>query len=114
MKINLYYTYILSNTNHKVLYIGMTNDLIRRVNEHKNKVIKGFTYKYNVDKLVYFEIFDFVELAISREKQLKAYSRTKKEALVSGFNSDWIDLYSNGTIKNPRVPNYKKSNLLFE
>ncbi len=108
MKIQLYYTYILSNINNKVLYIGMTNDLIRRVAEHKYKIIKGFTYKYNVDKLVYFEIFDFVELAISREKQLKAFSRIKKEALISSFNSDWIDLYSNGTIKNPRVPNVKR------
>jgi putative endonuclease len=101
MKIRLYYTYILSNFNHKVLYIGVTNDLIRRVTEHKNKATKGFTSKYNVDKLVYYEIFDFVELAISREKQLKAYSRIKKDALISGFNSNWIELYSNGSILHP-------------
>jgi putative endonuclease len=67
-----------------------------------------------VDKLVYFEMYDFVELAISREKQLKAYSRAKKHALISGFNSNWIDLYYNGSIKNPRVPNDNTSDFLFE
>ncbi|TAL73664.1 MAG: GIY-YIG nuclease family protein, partial [Bacteroidetes bacterium] len=75
MKIYLYYVYILTNVNRTVLYIGVTNDLIRRCFEHKQKKIKGFTQKYNVNKLVYFEQFDLVESAITREKQIKGYSR---------------------------------------
>ena len=74
MKLNLYYVYILTNTYNKVLYTGVTNDLVRRCYEHKSKIVKGFTQKYNVDKLVYFEIFDSIELAIKREKQIKGYS----------------------------------------
>ena len=83
MKIHSYYVYILSNTHNTVLYIGITNDLIRRCFEHKQKRIKGFTQKYNVDKLVFFESFDYVDLAIAREKQLKGYSRAKKDALIN-------------------------------
>ena len=75
MKIHLYYVYILSNAHNTVLYTGVTNDLQRRCLEHKQKIIKGFTQKYNVDKLVYFEQFDFAESAIEREKQIKGYSR---------------------------------------
>ncbi|MFH2142277.1 MAG: GIY-YIG nuclease family protein [Bacteroidota bacterium] len=78
MKIHIYYVYILTNKNHNVLYTGITNDLIRRTWEHKQKMTKGFTQKYNVDKLVYFEIIDYVDLAIAREKQIKGYSRAKK------------------------------------
>lgn len=73
-----YCTYILSNKNDTVLYVGMTNNLMRRVWEHKSKLIAGFTKKYNVDKLVYFESFDNPEEAIKREKQLKAGPRKKK------------------------------------
>jgi len=102
MKIHLYYVYILTNANHKVLYTGVTNDLERRCFEHKQKKIKGFTQKYNVDKLIYYEKFDFVDLAIAREKQIKGYSREKKITLISQFNNGWNDLYSDGTIEIPR------------
>ena len=98
---NLYYVYILTNTNNTVLYIGVTNDLERRCSEHKKKIIKGFTQKYNVDKLVYFEIFDLIEEAIVREKQIKGYSRTKKNVLVNQFNIEWKELYNDGKIENP-------------
>jgi putative endonuclease len=67
MKYHLYFVYILTNTNHTVLYTGVTNDLERRCYEHRHKKIKGFTQKYNVDKLIYFETFDFIDLAIKRE-----------------------------------------------
>ncbi|MFH1319297.1 MAG: GIY-YIG nuclease family protein [Bacteroidota bacterium] len=91
--------YILTNANHTVLYTGMTNNLCRRCFEHKNKMIKGFTLKYNVDKLIYFEVFDFVELAIKREKQIKGFSRAKKIALINSFNPRWIELYHDGKIE---------------
>lgn len=102
MKLHIYYTYILTNKNHTVLYTGVTNDLSRRCHEHKNKLIKGFTEKYNVDNLVYFELFDFIDLAIAREKQLKGYSRAKKETLINSFNAKWEDLYNNGKIETPQ------------
>jgi putative endonuclease len=94
--------YILSNANNKVLYTGVTNDLERRCFEHKQKKIKGFTQKYNVDKLVYFEKFDFVDLAIKREKQIKGYSRMKKITLIEQINDGWNDLFNNGIIELPR------------
>ena len=75
---NQYYVYILSNKTDSTIYVGVTNDLIRRIYEHKNKLIDGFTKRYNVDKLVYFEVFDSIEEAIKREKQLKAGSRQKR------------------------------------
>jgi putative endonuclease len=75
---NLYYIYILTNFTNKVLYIGVTNDLVKRIWEHKQKVTKGFTARYNVNKLVYFEACEDVLSAIAREKQLKAGSRQKK------------------------------------
>lgn len=78
-----YYIYILSNKNNSVLYSGMTNSLMRRVWEHKAKLIEGFTKKYNVDKLVYFESFDNPRAAIKREKQIKAGSRKKKIELIN-------------------------------
>ena len=101
MKIQLYYVYILTNANHKVLYTGVTNDLERRCFEHKQKKIKGFTQKYNVDKLIYYEKFDFVDLAIAREKQIKGYSRIKKINLIDQFNIKWNDLYIDGVIEIP-------------
>ena len=88
MGVYLYYVYILTNAYNKVLYTGVTNDLERRRYEHKQKNIKGFTQKYNVDKLVYFEQFDFIDLAISREKQIKGYSRAKKIALINKRNKE--------------------------
>ena len=92
MKIHLYYVYILTNSSNNVLYVGVTNDLERRCYEHKQKLIKGFTQKYNVDKLVYFEKFDSIELAIFREKQIKGYSRSKKDKLINEFNLEWEEL----------------------
>ena len=73
----------MTNAYNKVLNTGVANDLERRYYEHKHKIVKGFTQKYNVDKLVYFEKFDFIDLAISREKQIKGYSRAKKIALIN-------------------------------
>ena len=99
MKIKLYYVYILTNAYNKVLYTGVTNDLERRCFEHKQKVVKGFSQKYNVDKLVYFEKFDYIDLAISREKQIKGYSRTKKTTLITNFNKDWQELYRNEKVE---------------
>jgi len=104
MRIHLYYVYILTNTRHTVLYTGVTNDLERRCFEHKQKIIKGFTNKYNVDKLIYFEQFDFIDLAIAREKQIKGYSRAKKKALVEQFNKEWKELYNGGKVEIPLKP----------
>ena len=89
-----YYVYIMTNRGNTVIYVGVTNDLKRRVYEHRNKTIRGFTEKYNVNKLVYYEICDDIESAILREKQLKAGSRKRKVGLVNGTNSEWNDLYS--------------------
>ncbi len=88
-----YYVYILTNKTHSVLYIGVTNDLKRRVYEHKEKLIEGFTKKYNIDKLVYYEVGEDVVGAISRERQLKDGSRLKKIRLIESMNMQWRDLY---------------------
>ncbi|MFH7028289.1 MAG: GIY-YIG nuclease family protein [Heteroscytonema crispum UTEX LB 1556] len=88
-----YYLYIMTNNYNTVLYTGVTNDLQRRVYEHKSKLIDGFTKKYNVTKIVYYEIFEDVNAAISREKQIKAGSRQKKIDLVNSINQEWKDLY---------------------
>ena len=87
-----YYTYILSNRNNNVLYTGVTNDLYRRINEHKMKLKKGFTSKYGVNKLVYYEAYDDPCNAIEREKQIKGGSRKKKLDLINNFNPEWDDL----------------------
>lgn len=87
-----YFIYILTNKNNNVLYIGITSDLVTRVYQHKEKVVKGFTKRYNIDKLVYYEIFEDTYEAISREKQLKAGSRAKKLNLINNFNPRWRDL----------------------
>ncbi len=89
-----YCIYILTNKNNTVLYVGVTNNLTRRIWEHKSKLIEGFTKKYNVDKLVYFESFDNPKDAIRREKQLKAGSRKKKVELIEKLNSEWKELYN--------------------
>ena len=89
------YVYILANKKHGTLYIGVTNDLLRRVSEHKSKKIEGFTKKYNMDKLVYYEVYDDMYNAISREKQLKAGSRIKKIELIEENNKNWDDLFYN-------------------
>ena len=87
-----YWVYILTSRDNKVMYIGVTNDLVRRLYEHKMKLTGGFTAKYNVHRLVYFESTPSVEAAITREKQLKGWSRAKKNALVISSNPDWTDL----------------------
>ena len=87
------YVYILTNKSNRVLYTGVTNNLKRRVYEHKTKRNKGFTYRYNVDRLVYFEYFTSIRVAIAREKQIKAGSRRKKLELINRLNPDWRDLY---------------------
>ena len=92
MNSKIYYVYIMTNKNNNVLYTGVTNDLERRVYEHKNKMIKGFTYKYNINKLVYFEETSDVESAIVREKQIKSGSRKNKIELVNSINDKWNDL----------------------
>ena len=89
-----YYVYILTNWNNKVMYIGVTNDLQRRLYEHKNGLIEGFTKKYNVHKLVFFEETTDIKAAIEREKQLKGLLRKKKNALVEMINPEWKDLSS--------------------
>jgi len=88
-----YFVYIMTNPRNTVLYTGVTGDLKRRVWEHKTKAVPGFTAKYNVVKLVYFEVFDDPEEAILREKRIKGGSRAKKIALINAFNPQWGDLY---------------------
>lgn len=92
VKDRTYFVYIMTNAGNRVLYAGVTNDLERRVFEHKQGVSDGFTKKYRIDKLVYFEATDDVEAAIAREKQIKAGSRAKKIKLVETENKDWLDL----------------------
>lgn len=87
------YVYFMSNRWNKVLYLGVTSNLIKRVWEHKNKVIDGFTKKYNLNKLVYYEIYDDIETAINREKQIKSWPRKKKLVLINALNPYWNDLY---------------------
>jgi putative endonuclease len=87
-----YYVYIMTTKKNTVLYTGVTNDLIRRVLEHKTKLTKGFTSRYNVEKLVYFEAGESIESAILREKQIKGGSRKDKVDLVSSLNPEWLDL----------------------
>ena len=87
-----YYIYILTNKNNNVLYIGVTNNLQRRLYEHQNKLVDGFTKKYNVNKLVYYEVYGDIEEAIKREKVLKKWARVKKDNLITNFNKEWKDL----------------------
>lgn len=82
----------MSNTHNNVLYIGVTNNILRRIAEHKAKINKGFTYKYNCDKLVYYECHTLITDAIAREKRLKNWKREWKNKLVDDFNENWIDL----------------------
>jgi len=88
-----YCVYIMTNIHHTVLYTGVTNNLKRRVLEHKNKLGSAFTKKYHVDRLVYFECGGEIEAAILREKQIKAGSRKKKLELINSFNPEWRDLF---------------------
>ena len=89
-----YYVYIMANQKGNVIYTGVTNDLLRRVYEHKNHLDQGsFTARYNVEKLVYFEVTSDVESAIEREKQIKGWNRKRKNKLIENKNPDWMDLY---------------------
>ncbi|MCX6118893.1 MAG: GIY-YIG nuclease family protein [Proteobacteria bacterium] len=88
------YIYILTNRNNSVLYIGVTSSLEKRLFEHRNHLIPGFTSKYHLHKLVYYEQFDHIENAIAREKQLKGKTRAKKEALINSLNPSWSELDS--------------------
>jgi putative endonuclease len=92
MEDKLYFVYLLTNWDNSVMYIGMTNDLQRRLYEHKNKLVKGFTRKYNVSKLVYFESTPDVNSAIAREKEIKKWRREKENELVVKHNPGWVDL----------------------
>ncbi len=88
----IYYVYLLTNWNDQIMYVGVTSNLERRLYEHKNKLVEGFTKKYNVGKLVYFETTSDVLAAIEREKQIKKWRREKKNQLVVEMNPEWKDL----------------------
>ena len=88
-----YFVYMMTNKHNTVLYTGVTNDLWRRVSEHKMKLLPGFTSRYNVDTLVYYEVFEDINAAIAREKQIKAGSRQKKNDLIRGMNPEWKELF---------------------
>ncbi len=88
-----YYVYMMTNERDTVIYTGVTNDLKKRVFEHKEKLAKGFTKKYNVTKLVYYEVFDSIENAIMREKQIKSGTRQRKIDSINRTNKEWRDLY---------------------
>ena len=92
MEDHTYYVYILTNWNNRVMYIGVTNNLRRRVYEHKQEIIEGFTKKYHVHKLVYCESCGEVKDAIAREKQLKGWTRKKKNELVETINPMWKEI----------------------
>ena len=87
-----YYVYIMSNESNSTIYIGITNNINRRIYEHKNKLIEGFTKRYNITKLVYLEETGDVYAAISREKQLKGWTRKRKNELIESINPQWNDL----------------------
>ena len=87
-----YYVYILTNVTNTTLYIGVTKDIYRRTNEHNEKVVDGFAEKYNVNKLIYVEEYSSINDAIQREKQLKGWTRKKKEILIGSLNPEWKDL----------------------
>ena len=87
------YIYIMTNKSKGTLYIGVTSNIIKRIYEHKNKLTDGFTKKYNLKKLVYYEIYDDIDEAIKREKQLKSWKREWKIELIEKINNNWNDLY---------------------
>jgi putative endonuclease len=91
---NQYYVYIMTTRNNTAIYTGITNNLIRRIHEHRNGMVPGFTKRYKINKLVYYEAGKDVIEAITREKQIKSWVRQKKLALISSVNHDWHDLYN--------------------
>lgn len=102
------FIYFMTNAHNNVLYVGVTNNLVRRIAEHKAKVNKGFTYKYKCDKLVYFEEFDLIVDAIAREKQLKNWKRAWKNELINTQNASWTDLSDSIGLTEEIVENIKK------
>ena len=88
-----YYVYMMTNPHNTVVYTGVTSDLLKRIAQHKEKLVKGFTKRYNINKLVYYEVFDDPNNAILREKQIKAGSRANKVRLIESDNPDWKDLF---------------------
>lgn len=88
-----YYLYILSNKKNGVLYIGVTNNIIKRIHEHKEKLVESFSKKYNCNKLVYYEVFSDIKEAILREKRMKKWKREWKVNLINKLNPEWKDLY---------------------
>jgi len=87
------YIYIMTNKSNTTIYIGVTSDLVKRVYEHKQKLLDGFTKKYNINKLVYYEVYSDISEAIKREKQLKTFKREWKNQLIDKDNKNWNDLY---------------------
>jgi putative endonuclease len=88
-----YYVYLLASKKHGTIYLGVTNDLVRRVYEHRAKAVPGFSARYGVNKLVWFEVHDTAEAAITREKELKKWRRDWKIKLIEEQNPEWVDLY---------------------
>lgn len=103
MKPRQYYVYIMTNRS-RTLYTGMTNNLERRVYDHKNKITPGFTSKYNIDRLVYYEATNDVHVAIEREKQIKGWLRAKKITLIESVNPHWRDLSADWKLDDPALP----------
>ena len=93
MKERQCYVYLMTNKTNSVIYTGVTSDLQKRIYEHKEKIIEGFTKRYNINKLVYYEVFDDIENAITREKQIKGGSRNSKLELIRSMNPSFRDLY---------------------
>ncbi len=87
------YIYIMTNKSNTTIYVGVTSDLVKRVYEHKQKLLDGFTKKYNINKLVYYEVYSDISEAIKREKQLKTFKREWKNQLIDKDNKNWNDLY---------------------
>lgn len=106
MREHLYYVYILASRRNGTLYVGVSNDIVRRTWEHKNDLVEGFTKKYGVHILVYFELYDDIDTAIAREKRLKRWNRVWKIKLIERNNSGWNDLYERlmGEIALPDLP----------
>ena len=90
---NMYFVYIMTNEKHSVLYVGSTGDLVKRVYLHRNRLLKGFTAKYNIIKLVYYEVFKTEQEALDRENKIKVMTRRRKEDLINKGNPFWSDLY---------------------
>ena len=86
------YVYLLANKNNTVIYVGVTSNLVRRIYEHKTGAFRGFTYRYNCNKLVYYEEYNNIDMAIEREKQIKSGNRRRKEYLITSINPEWVDL----------------------